>query len=240
MIATTPPRIELPEMMDRPDLYPGLLNDDLRNLARLNRLFGGRGVIRRRLVPLLHELAPGEPVALADIGSGAGDLCRLAVDLCREAGHPVHITSIDSHEEIQEYARSGSGSRYPEIEFSHGDARELPLRAGSVDLAICTLALHHFAREDAVIVLSEMWRISRRWTLVSDLSRSSQAYWGVWLATRFTGNKMTRYDGPMSVRRAYTEAELRAMAEEAGWKSARFYREPWFRMSLVGRKAGRW
>jgi len=240
MLATRLERIEHPEMMDHPDLHPGLLNGDLRNLEALNRLFGGRGVVRQRLGVLLAELSPGEPVSLLDIGSGAGDLCRLAVDLCRRTGHPVHLTSVDAHHEIQEYARSEAGERYPEIEFLPGDAREVPLRAGSVDLAICTLALHHFARPDAVAVLSEMWRVSRRWTLLSDLCRSSPAYWGVWLATRFTPNKMTRYDGPTSVRRAYTEAELRAMADEAGWKSARFYREAWFRMSLVGRKAGRW
>jgi ubiquinone/menaquinone biosynthesis C-methylase UbiE len=224
------------EMLDQAGLDPALLAEDLRNLETLNRLFGGRDVVRRRLRRLLEVLPPAAPVSVLDIGSGAGDLCGVIVEECRRRGHLLRLYSLDAHPQIQAYARERWGQEYPEVRFMQGDARGLPLRDRSIDLAICTLALHHFTEPDAVRVLAEMNRVSRRWAVVSDLRRSSPAYAAVWLATRFMANPMTRHDGPVSVQRAYTEEELRDVAARGGWISPEFYPEPWFRMSLVCRK----
>lgn len=219
--------------MDRPDLDPVLLDDDLRNLELLNRFFGGREVVRRRVGALLRRLAPEAPLSILDIGSGAGDLCATLLEACRGAGHPVRLLSLDRHPQIQDYARARLVPSAPQVRFLRADACRIPLRDGAVDLAICTLALHHFTEAGAVAVLSEMRRVARRWAVLSDLCRSPQAYAGVWLATRLTRNPMTRFDGPVSVQRAFTAEELQGLAAQAGWNEPRFYREPWFRMSLV-------
>jgi ubiquinone/menaquinone biosynthesis C-methylase UbiE len=222
-----------PEAMDGADLDPALLADDLRNLEVLNRLFGGRDVIRRRVLPLIASSDPKDALTVLDIGSGSGDLCRFIVDACRERGRAVRLLSLDAHPQVQAVARDRCAGRYPEIRFVRGDGRLLPLRSGSVDLVLCTLALHHFAEADAEALLSEMGRVSRRWTVVSDLSRSPLAYVCVWFATRFMANPMTRFDGPVSVQRAFTGSELMGLAERAGWRSPAMFREPWFRMSVV-------
>jgi ubiquinone/menaquinone biosynthesis C-methylase UbiE len=221
--------------MDGEDLDPALLADDLRNLEALNRLFGGRDVIRRRAVPLI-EAAPAGPLTILDIGSGSGDLCRQLVDACRERGREARLLSLDAHPQVQNVARERCAADYPEIRFVRGDGRALPLRSGSADLVLCTLALHHFAESDAEALLSEMARVSRGWTVVSDLARSPLAYACVWFATRFTPNPMTRYDGPVSVGRAFTSGELLELAGRAGWRSPAFFREPWFRMSVIQEK----
>src|SRR4051812_16604767 len=150
--------------MDRPDLDQGLLDDDLRNLEILNRLFGGRDVVRRRAGPLAGA---GEAVSILDVGSGAGDLCRVLIDECRRRGARARLYSLDAHPQIQAYARGQAGKSYREIRFLRGDARRIPLKDGAVDLALCTLALHHSPEEDAVAVLAEMRRVARRWALVS-------------------------------------------------------------------------
>jgi ubiquinone/menaquinone biosynthesis C-methylase UbiE len=226
-------RRNAPEAMDGPDLDPSLLADDLRNLELLNRLFGGRDVVRRRLWE-----GAGAPrnLRVMDVGSGGGDLCRLVVDECRRRSITVQVISLDAHPQIQSYARERCAA-YPEIRFLRGDARRVPLPDQSVDLALCTLALHHFGEEDAVAVLSEMRRVAGS-AVVSDLYRSRTAYAAVWLATRFTRNPMTRKDGPLSVQRAFTSGELLELASRAGWNHARLHREPWFRMSLVYRAPG--
>ena len=224
------------EAMDQPDLDPELLAEDLRNLEVLNRYFGGRDAVRLRLRPLLAGLSAGEPLTVLDAGSGAGDLCRAVVEECRRAGHPLRLYSLDPHPQIQAFARQRIGPACPEVRFLRGDARRLPLRDGSVDLALCTLALHHFTDDDARTVLAEMARVTRRWAVVSDLRRGVLAYAAVWLVTRFTRNPMTRQDGPVSVQRAFSSEELLALGEGAGWRDARFHREAWFRMSLVLRK----
>ena len=221
------------EAMDGADLDPQLLSGDLLNLEALNRFFGGRDVIRRRVAPLVAQLKPGRTVSVLDLGSGSGDLCRVLVDECRRQDRPVEVLSLDAHPQIQEFARERCRPAYPEIRFIRGDARQVPLRERSVDLALCTLALHHFRDPEARTVLAEMHRVTRGWAVVSDLCRSRTAYAGVWAATRLTANPMTRFDGPVSVQRAFTASELRALAEEAGWTGARLLREPWFRMTLV-------
>lgn len=220
-----------PEVMDGTGLDPVLLADDLQNLEVLNRLFGGRDVIRRRVVPLIG--GGDSELTVLDIGSGSGDLCRCLVDACRASGRRVRLISLDAHPQVQEVAQQRTAADYPEIRFVRGDGRKLPLRSGSVDLVLCTLALHHFAETDAEALLAEMNRVARRWTVVSDLSRSRLAYACVWFATRFMRNPMTRFDGPVSVQRAFTGPELLGLAKQAGWRSTALYREPWFRMSVV-------
>lgn len=229
-----------PEAMDGADLDPQLLASDLLNLEALNRFFGGRDVIRRRVVPLVAQMDPARPATVLDLGSGSGDLCRVLVDQCRSLERKVQVLSLDAHPQVQAFARERCGASYPEIRFVQGDARRIPLPDGSVDLALCTLALHHFTEEDAPAVLAEMRRVTRGYAVVSDLCRSRTAYAGVWLATRFTRNPMTRFDGPVSVKRAFTGPELLTLAEEAGWTSPTLYREPWFRMTLVYGRAPRW
>lgn len=233
-------RRQLAERMDQPDQDPHLLAEDLRNLEVLNRLFGGRGAVLRRARPLLARVPPGTTLHVLDLASGAGDLCRTLVDECRRRKVAVRLCSLDVHPQIQAYARTRGGKGYPEIRYVRGDARRLPFPDRTFDLVTCTLALHHFAEADAARVLAEMRRVTRRWAVVSDLSRSPQAYAGVWFATRFMANPITRFDGPVSVLRAYTGSELRSMAAAAGWSPARFHAEPWFRMSMVYEEASGW
>jgi len=59
-------------------------------------------------------------------------------------------------------------------------------------------------------------RLARKAILVSDLVRDPLAYYGIRLITRlFMRNEMTRFDGPLSVRRALTIKEWRALFREA-------------------------
>ena len=53
--------------------------------------------------------------------------------------------------------------------------------------------------------------------VVNDLLRRRLSLGLVWLATRLLGcHPISRHDGPLSVRRAYSRDELRALAEKAG------------------------
>ena len=53
--------------------------------------------------------------------------------------------------------------------------------------------------------------------VVNDLLRRRLSLGLVWLATRlFWCHPISRHDGPLSVRRSYSSAELRVLAEKAG------------------------
>jgi SAM-dependent methyltransferase len=222
--------------MDQPDVDAALLAEDLRNLEALNRFFGGRSAVLAPLRRVLAEARPRDALRVLDVGSGAGDLCRVVVEACREVKVPVRLWSLDFHPRTQAYARRGCRG-YPEIAFVRGDARDLPIADGSVDVALCTLALHHFTEPDARRVLSELRRVSRGWAIVSDLCRSRAALAGVWLVSRLTRNRMTRHDAVVSVQRAFDRSELERLAQDAGWVSAEFQPQAWFRMAITQRVA---
>jgi ubiquinone/menaquinone biosynthesis C-methylase UbiE len=126
---------------------------------------------------------------------------------------------------------------YPELEFGVGDAREIRSADRSFDWVTCNMALHHFGPEEAVRVLREMERVSRRGWIVNDLRRSRWAWLGIWLLTRLLlMNRLTRHDVPLSTLRAYTPAELQRLAERAGVPGAKVYTHPFCRMALVAKK----
>src|SRR5713226_4548026 len=69
----------------------------------------------------------------------------------------------------------------------------------------------------AVAALREMAAAARGAVVVNDLLRTRLALTLVWLATRLLRcHPISRHDGPLSVRRAYSGDELRALAARAG------------------------
>ena len=104
------------------------------------------------------------------------------------------------------------------------------------DYVTASLFLHHVPPEKQIEILKLFDRIARRGILVSDLNRSFSGWISVGAASFLFGNHITRHDGPLSVRRAFTVAELGEMANAAGLSYLKAEREPWFRVSLTGEK----
>jgi hypothetical protein len=53
--------------------------------------------------------------------------------------------------------------------------------------------------------------------IVNDLERARRWYLGAWALARLaTGNRYTRHDAPLSVRRAYTADEMSELGRAAG------------------------
>ena len=71
---------------------------------------------------------------------------------------------------------------------------------------------------------------------MNDLRRSRVAYVLIWLITRLSRNRLTRYDSPASVERAFAPAELDALARAAGLDRqgrVRIHAHRYYRMALV-------
>jgi len=78
-----------------------------------------------------------------------------------------------------------------------------------------------------VASLREMAAAARRGVIVNDLLRTRLALGLVWLATRLLRcHPISRHDGPLSVRRAYSAAELTALAQKAGITTLRVRAHP--------------
>jgi SAM-dependent methyltransferase len=228
-------RFDQPEEMDRPDVDPAELARGLEQLAGINAWLGGWWSVRHalgRVVPVTDW----KEILLLDVGTGGGDLARRISRRYRRQG--VRIVALDIHPVTLKYARGQSGAEHATW-FLQGDARALPLRSASVDVALCALSLHHFREPDAVLVLSEMKRVARRAVVVADLRRSGVAWVLIRVLTRLVWrNRIVRHDGPVSVRRAFTVGEMAGLARRAELRGARVVRQPLYRMALVYRTDG--
>jgi len=205
-----------PERMDDPRLDANEHDRALRGLGRLNGI--GRAVpmlwpsIRREI-----ERADGARVSLLDVACGRGDLLR---GLHRRARGRLDCRGVDVSETALDRARNLAPS---DIRFEKRDALSdlLP----SADVVVCSLFLHHLAEGDCIALLRKLANSARRLLLISDLERSPFAYVGVSLASRLvTRSPVVHGDGALSVRAAFSAAELETMARRAGLDSARVVR----------------
>jgi len=232
-----PPHSDAAELLDAPGTIPApTLAHNLRDIRRVNRFAGGTAVVLRHLPELLVDLPRGATVTLLDIATGSGDIPRALVRWGRRRGYDLRVMATDISEDVLAVARRETASE-PSITIEACDARALPYGDGTFDIAVCSLALHHFPRAEAVKVLAEMGRVCRRGVILNDLVRTWPGYVGAWLlGNATTTNRLTRHDAPLSILRAFTPEELAEMAREAGLLSIAVPPHLFWRMALVARR----
>jgi SAM-dependent methyltransferase len=202
------------EMMDRSQPVSKELETDLKNLEKLNRYFGSYWLVR---FFLRRWLSQGKLVRLLDLCTGFGDIPRFIVDWCRLNGIPVEITAVDLQPATLELAKRRSSS-HPEITFVAANVLDfVPL--APVDFVFCSLALHHFSDEEAIRLIRQTELMTGGNILFSDLERSDLGIAGIYALTTLAFREpMTRFDGRLSMRRAFSFAEMDRLAQAAGWR----------------------
>jgi len=203
------------EMMDRPQPVSQDLERDLERLRQLNRWFGSY-----RLVSTFMRrwVMPGAQMRVVDLATGSGDIPRLLVDRARKIGAQIKIDAVDQQPATLEIARRLSAG-YPEISYHEANVLEWHNPLG-YDMALCSLALHHFSEDDAVKLLRRCRDLSKRFVLVSDLRRGLLLQAGVYMLTAVIFREpMTRFDARLSAERAFSFAEMRELAMQAAWKN---------------------
>jgi SAM-dependent methyltransferase len=218
--------------MDLPHQDEKALRSDLENIARLNGAFGGRRAVEK----VFHQLAGSDSrLVLVDLAAGYSDHGRNLMAKARARRSEVAVVAVDFQFQTLRIARAATPPG-EKMFFVQADARRLPFRDKGADLTFCSLALHHFADDDALTVLREMARISRRGLACADLVRSRLAAFGIWLLTAFiVRDPMVRHDARLSIRRAFTAGELIALARRAGWPGLRQINFLWFQQAILAR-----
>jgi len=221
-----------PELMDLPNLDENALRTDLLHLEQLNRTFGGRKAVEIAF----HTLAePGRKLVLVDLAAGYGDHGRNLIQRAKASRTDVTILAVDRQFQTLQIARDATRDGQ-KMFFVQADARQLPFRRQGADLVFCSLALHHFAEGDALTVLKEMARVGRHGTACVDLVRSRLAAFCIWLLTTFLiRDPMVRHDARLSIRRAFTRSEMRALAHRAGWPNLKQIKFFWFQQAVLAR-----
>jgi len=221
---------ELRELLDAETLDDASLRRNLRDIRRINWLLGWTAFTVRAVAR--HVGSSGmERFSLLDVASGSADMPLAVARWAVRTGVQAHVVATDINPTIVAVAREQAAD-VPQVAVERQDALALPYAAGSFDIALCTLALHHFDPPGAVELLRSLARVGRH-VMVFDVVRSRLAHAGAVLLTRLMPmSAMTRHDAPASVRRAYRASELRELAARAGLPAARVWVGFPFRLAL--------
>lgn len=231
-----PPRNLRDELLDLDEAPYEEVRDSLQDVATVNRYLSGYRVLLHHVEPFLKAHKLDRPFTVLDAATGSADQPVALVKLARRLGVPIHITAIDINAKMLKLAQEEIAD-FPEIRLVQCDIHSLPFTEAGFDLAVNSLSLHHFSREQAVMILRAIYKASRLGVVVNDLHRSRIAHAVIFLLTRiFTRNRLTRYDAPVSVMNAFTPKEFLHLAEEAEMEPFEIYRHFPYRIALVSLK----
>lgn len=195
------------ELLDRGLVRGPELATNLADLARLNRLPGGRGASVDAIALLLDGR---EGARVLDVGTGGADL-PLAF-----ARRDWNVVALDHDPDVLAVARSATAHE-PRVAITGGDGGQLPFEDGSFDVAHASLLLHHLDPEVAVAHLRELRRVARIGVVINDLRRGWMPLLATGVSVALLGRcRTTRHDGLLSARRAYTIPELDGLLSQAG------------------------
>lgn len=199
------------ELLDDPAAEPALVCASLRNIGRANRWFGGAAAVRYGLARAFAGGTPGSRWTMMDVGTGMGDLPRMAAAWARARGLVLEPLGLERHTGAARLARSLG------LPVLVGDAAALPFASRSIDLVLLSQVAHHFSPAAIVHLFRECNRVARRAVIVADLRRSTLAALGFRMAGSLLGfDSHTVRDGVTSLRRGFSEASLGDLLGQAG------------------------
>src|SRR5687767_10140809 len=222
----TPPRSRESELLDAPNVDPEIVKRSLADVARSNALFGGRSAAIGEFRDVLRELP--RRATLLDVGTGLGDIPRLAREVADENGVELIAFGLDSAEELARASKTA-------VDFSIcGHGLELPFGDKSIDVVMCSQVLHHFSHLGALELLREMDRVARVRVIVSDLRRSRIAAAGLWLASfPLRLHAVSRDDGVVSVMGGFSPEVLVDAVREAVAHPPTSPQRRWMRVATI-------
>lgn len=218
--------------MDDPALPQADHDLALEGLRKINRT---SNVPARLLPPILaYARRAGKPnLRLLDVACGGGDVPVALALLLRKNGVEPHVTFFDR----SEHALSLAGALAKENDVEHavlsGDALT-DFSGHTFDVVTNSLFLHHLDGPQVTMALDQMRRAAKGLLVLSDLRRSRLALLVTHVGCRLLSKSpIVHYDGPASVRAAWTLPELRALADRADLTRARIIPQYPFRLLLT-------
>ncbi len=213
--------------MDDPSLDPAEHQRALAGLRRINWICRTGHYVAQEIESIAKSRRL-DSISVLDLGCGSGDVAiSITKSLsksftCRTEGWDISQTACDaatanasSQSWIANKATSTSLLRRNTlISFRQVDVFEPP--EVQFDFVYCCLFLHHFSESQAVEVLQNMTRLAKVAVIVDDLLRTNL---GLLLAKLgcygLSRSPVVHFDGPQSVRAAFSEKEVRQLAVQA-------------------------
>ena len=201
------------ELMDDPNLAEREHHQALHGLRRVNQLSRTASVIAKAIIQHCkrEKLAF---VRVLDLACGGGDVTEQVAKMLKQAGVTAAVHGWDRSPTAIDFARrQGALGGQPQAQFDVADAL-VDAPDYSFDVVYCTLFLHHLSDTEADRLLGVMWRLASGLVLIDDLRRSTIGYALAVVGCRLLSRSpIVHVDGPLSVRAAFTEAEILELSD---------------------------
>jgi 2-polyprenyl-3-methyl-5-hydroxy-6-metoxy-1,4-benzoquinol methylase len=205
--------------MDDPALDPARHALALEGLARLNAASFGAKYLWDEIAKVARSHST-DRLRILEIASGGGDVLLELAKRSEQAGLKLEITGSDFSQTAVELGKRKFSEISPKVNYVSIDALSDQFPE-DFDIVSTSLFTHHLDADELVILLRKMYSAAKRSVIISDLERSRLNFVLVWIATRvLTQSDVVHYDGPVSVRAAYTASEFLQLATGAGLKNA--------------------
>jgi hypothetical protein len=198
-------RVDIPELLDDDLGTPVEIESSLRDLRRINRLFGGI-TTSEALLRRVASRTKKKRLSVLEVGGAKGESAAELRRRFRVHGLELEYTIVDRNP-------SHLNGNFPSLA---GDALQLPLRSDSVDVVICALLAHHLKPTEVEQFASEALRVARHALVINDLRRGYIHLGLIYAGMPLFRSRLTRHDSAASVKRAYTPEELQGLLERSG------------------------
>jgi ubiquinone/menaquinone biosynthesis C-methylase UbiE len=198
-------RITTQELLDSNDCPPLDAAASLRDLALINRWFGGV-TTTRKLIERVAQVTGKKHFSLLEVAAGFGEVPKLAAQQLSRQGITIEVTLLDR---VPSHLLPGNRAVV-------ADALALPFPDSSFDLVSSSLFAHHLEPADLARFAVEALRVSRCAVLINDLVRHPLHVALVYAGFPLMRSYVSRFDGVASVRRAYVPEEMQEILSNGG------------------------
>lgn len=158
--------------------------------------------------------------SILDVGSGRGDMARKIWRLSQQYKFSVTVTGID----INPFATMAAARLIRKgvpVYFKTEDVFTYTLKT-KPDYIISVQFTHHLNDAELVTFIKWLDRNACQGWFINDLHRHPIPYYGIKFALRLLPvHRFTKYDGPLSVARAFTKKDWQGLLNEAGIEKSR-------------------
>lgn len=203
------------ELMDDPDLAPGLRSSILAVLDHFNTAFGSYEAFVDLLRPLLSRDAP---TRILDLASGHGGFALAAARAARAEGLAVEITASDLRREYLDLGEAVARREGLSVRFSVQDARDFSNLTERFDVLTSTQSLHHLPPGLIAVMFEAAVRTAARGVVFVDGCRSVRTglALGTFNSLRYR-HRAFLHDTWVSARRFFAPEELELLARIGPW-----------------------
>ena len=200
-----------------------------RDLRRVHRAMGSRGIVLRGLDDKLRAARGARPLRVLELGAGDGSLMLGVARKSGLAWPAVDLTLLDRQPlvdrgTLQAYTELGWTAAVQTLDVFDwaASAAQVPAAGGTQarwDLVVANLFLHHFEGRQLALLLAAIVAISDCF-FACEPRRAWLALAGSHLTGLIGANAVTRNDAVLSVHAGFTGHELTALWPSAGapWK----------------------